>query len=80
MANEITIQYALPDRPPAVVAKFKESPPAWLAEWKFELVDETYNGLIYRGTNASTGSVACSPPGPTRCRSTSSRTCGSVHG
>jgi hypothetical protein len=53
MANEITIQYALPDPPAQARKAWKDSPPEWLRKAKFELVDETYDGLVYRGSNAS---------------------------
>ena len=51
MANEITIQYALPDPMPQARESWKQNPPEWLADskGKFELVDETYNGLVSRG-------------------------------
>jgi hypothetical protein len=53
MANEITIQYALPDPPAEARQAWKDNPPEWLRKAKFELVDETYDGLVYRGSNAS---------------------------
>ena len=53
MANEITIQYGLPDAPAQARTAWKNDPPEWLRKWKFELVDETYDGLVYRGSNAS---------------------------
>jgi hypothetical protein len=51
MANELTIQYALPDPPTQAREKWRTDPPAWLANGKFQLVDETYNGLVYRGSS-----------------------------
>jgi hypothetical protein len=54
MANEITLQYALPDRPDEARASWKSSPPLWLVDGGFKLVDETYDGLVYRGSNAYT--------------------------
>jgi hypothetical protein len=53
VANEITIQYALPDPPAQARQTWKASPPEWLSKAKFELVDETYDGLVYRGSNVS---------------------------
>jgi hypothetical protein len=54
MANEITIQYALTDPPPQARESFKQSPPEWLMKGGFELIDETYDGLVYRGSSAAT--------------------------
>jgi hypothetical protein len=51
MANEITIQYRLPAPPSQARQAWKENPPEWLTKAKFELVDETYDGLVYRGAN-----------------------------
>lgn len=54
MANEITVQYALADAPDAAIARWKSEPPEWLTEGGFKLIDESYNGLTYRGSNAQT--------------------------
>ena len=54
MANEITLQYALPDQPDRARAAWKASPPAWLLDGGFKLVDETYDGLVYEGSSAYT--------------------------
>jgi hypothetical protein len=51
MANEITIKYALTDPPTQARQAWKDNPPEWLRKAKFELVDETYDGLVYRGAN-----------------------------
>jgi hypothetical protein len=54
MANEITIQYALPDHPAQARESWKQNPPDWINKGGFKLVDETYDGLVYRGSNAET--------------------------
>jgi hypothetical protein len=54
MADEITIQYALTDPPAQARESWKQSPPEWLRRAKFELVDETYDGLVYRGSHGTT--------------------------
>jgi hypothetical protein len=53
MANEITIQYKLTEQPDPARESFKANPPAWIHDGGFKLVDETFNGLVYRGTNAA---------------------------
>jgi hypothetical protein len=54
MANEISIQYALDGKPEAAIASWKAAPPAWVGEGGLQLVDESYNGLVYEGSSAHT--------------------------
>jgi hypothetical protein len=54
MANEINIQYGLPDKPDVARASWKAAPPSWLVDGGFKLVDETFDGLVYRGSSAYT--------------------------
>ncbi len=46
LVNQLTIQYHLDDPPDQARAAWKQSPPKWMA--RFELLDESYNGLSYR--------------------------------
>lgn len=46
LVNQITIQYHLDQPPEQARVSWKDSPPKWLA--RYELVDESYNGLSYR--------------------------------
>jgi hypothetical protein len=53
MADEITTQFTLPDPPDAVRNQWKASPPEFLQKSKFELVDESFNGLVYEADETS---------------------------
>jgi len=46
LINQITIQYHLDQPPDEARTAWKQSPPQWMA--KFQLLDESYNGLSYR--------------------------------
>jgi hypothetical protein len=48
LVNRITIQYHLDQPPDEARSSWKESPPEWMAKARYELVDESYNGLSYR--------------------------------
>ena len=46
LVNQITIQYRLDAGPDKARTDWKQSPPKWME--RFELLDESYNGLSYR--------------------------------
>jgi hypothetical protein len=46
LVNQITIQYHLDSPPDQARSDWKRSPPKWMA--RYELLDESYNGLSYR--------------------------------
>jgi hypothetical protein len=46
LINQITIQYRLDVPPDRAREDWKQRPPKWMA--RFELLDESYNGLSYR--------------------------------
>ena len=48
LVNQITIQYHLDQPPDEARTAWKQSPPEWMAKGRYELVDESYNGLSYR--------------------------------
>lgn len=56
MADEITIRYRVSqaEQPERARAAWKANPPAWLAAAGYELVDESFNGLVYRADVSST--------------------------
>ena len=55
MADEITTQFTLPDPPDALMAQWRETPPAFLAEGKYRLVDEAYDALVFEADTTSIG-------------------------
>ena len=55
MADEITTQFTLPDPPDALMAQWGETPPAFLAEGKYQLVDEAYDALVFEADATSIG-------------------------
>jgi hypothetical protein len=48
LVNQITIQYHLDQSPDQARNSWKERPPEWMAKARYELMDESYNGLSYR--------------------------------
>jgi hypothetical protein len=46
LINQITIQYHLDAPPDKARTDWKQTPPKWME--RFELLDESYNGLSYR--------------------------------
>lgn len=48
LINQIAIQYQLEQPPDEARSSWKETPPEWIAKGRYELVDESYNGLSYR--------------------------------
>ena len=48
LINQITIQYGLDQPPDEARAAWKKRPPEWMTKARYELIDESYNGLSYR--------------------------------
>ena len=55
MADEITTQFTLPEPPAALMAQWRDTPPAFLAEGKYKLVDEAYDALVFEADATSVG-------------------------
>jgi hypothetical protein len=55
VADEITTQFTLPDPPDALMAQWRETPPAFLAEGKYRLVEEAYDALVFEADATSIG-------------------------
>ena len=55
MADEITTQFTLPDPPAALMQQWRDTPPAFLAEGKYKLVDEAYDALVFEADATSIG-------------------------
>ncbi len=55
MADEITTQFTLPDQPNALMQQWRATPPAFLAEGKYQLVDESYDTLVFEADATSVG-------------------------
>jgi hypothetical protein len=50
MADELKLEFALPERPDQVLAAWRTAPPVALREGGYELMDESYNSLTWRST------------------------------
>ena len=62
MADEITTQFNLPEAPQALMAQWRDKPPAFLAEGKYQLVDEALRIdwlLDNPGNSLGHGSLRC---------------------
>src|SRR2546430_9103114 len=55
MADEITTQFTLPEAPNALMQQWQDTPPAFLAEGKYKLVDESYDTLVFEADATSVG-------------------------
>jgi hypothetical protein len=55
MADEITTQFTLPDQPNGLMQEWRTTPPAFLAEGKYQLVDESYDTLVFEADASSVG-------------------------
>ena len=55
MADEISTQFTLPDAPQALMQQWRDAPPAFLSETKYELVDEAYDALVFEADTTSFG-------------------------
>lgn len=55
MADEITTQFALPNAPAALMAQWRATPPAFLAEDDYQLADEAFDTLVFEADATSLG-------------------------
>jgi hypothetical protein len=55
MADEITTQFGLPDAPAALMAQWRDTPPAFLAEGNYQLADEAFDTLVFEADATSLG-------------------------
>ena len=55
MADEITTQFTLPEAPNILMAQWRDTPPAFLVEGKYQLVDEAYDALVFEADATSVG-------------------------
>lgn len=47
MADEVTIQFRVPEGPDPLRVRWRADPPPFIDKDDFELVDESYNSLVY---------------------------------
>jgi hypothetical protein len=55
VADEIQTQFTLPGSPNDVIDQWRDAPPAFLAEGKYELKDEAYDALVFEADTTSFG-------------------------
>lgn len=55
MADEITTQFALPEAPMTPMAQWRDTPPEFLVEGKYQLADESYDTLVFEADATSVG-------------------------